>query len=96
MSRAFENDPRLKNMDPARLSALRSMAGELETAPDGQKMAAFLSVSQRAAREHISFSPEERELLIQILMEHMSGEERKKAEAVKRLAGRMQKNRPGA
>ena len=90
MSRAFENDPRLKHMDPGRLSALQSLAKELEAAPGDQKMAAFLSASQKAAREHISFSAEEQELLIQILME------RKKAEAVRKLAGRMQKTRPGA
>ena len=61
-----------------------------------EKMAAFLSAGQKAAREHVSFSAEEQELLIQILMEGMSGEERKKAEAVRKLAGRIQKNRPGA
>ena len=94
MSRAFENDPRLKHMDPGRLSALQSLAKELEAAPGDQKMAAFLSASQKAAREHVSFSAEEQEL--QILMEGMSGEERKKAEAVRKLAGRMQKTRPGA
>ena len=94
MSRAFENDPRLKHMDPGKLSALQSLAKE--AAPGDQKMAAFLSASQKAAKEHVSFSAEEQELLIQILMEGMSGEERKKAEAVRKLAGRMQKNRPGA
>lgn len=96
MSRAFENDPRLKHMDPGKLSALQSLAKELEAAPGDQKMAAFLSAGQKAAREHVSFSAKEQELLIQILMEGMSGEERKKAEAVRKLAGRMQKNRPGA
>ena len=35
MSRAFENDPRLKHMDPGKLSALQSLAKELE---DGQAM----------------------------------------------------------
>ena len=45
MSRAFENDPRLKHMDPGRLSALQSLAKELEAAPGDQKMAAFLSAS---------------------------------------------------
>ena len=59
MSRAFENDPRLKHMDPGRLSALQSLAKELEAAPGDQKMAAFLSASQKAAREHVSFSAEE-------------------------------------
>ena len=65
MSRAFENDPRLKHMDPGKLSALQSLAKELEAAPGDQKMAAFLSASQKAAREHVSFSAEEQELLIQ-------------------------------
>ena len=63
MSRAFENDPRLKHMDPGRLSALQSLAKELEAAPGDQKMAAFLSAGQKAAREHVSFSAEEQELL---------------------------------
>ena len=67
MSRAFENDPRLKHMDPGKLSALQSLAKELEAAPGDQKMAAFLSASQKAAREHVSFSAKEQELLIQIL-----------------------------
>lgn len=48
MSRAFENDPRLKHMDPGKLSALQSLAKELEAAPGDQKMAAFLSASQKA------------------------------------------------
>lgn len=48
MSRAFENDPRLKHMDPGRLSALQSLAKELEAAPGDQKMAAFLSAGQKA------------------------------------------------
>ena len=92
MNSAFENDPRLKNMDLHKLPVLRSLAEELEAAPKDQKMAVFLAVSQRAAREHISFSGGERELLIQILMEGMSAEERKKAETIQKLAGRMQKN----
>ena len=37
MSRAFENDPRLKHMDPGKLSALQSLAKELEAAPGDQK-----------------------------------------------------------
>lgn len=37
MSRAFENDPRLKHMDPGKLSALQSLAKELEAAPRRSK-----------------------------------------------------------
>ena len=57
MSRAFENDPRLKHMDRAGFRP-PVLAKELEAAPGDQKMAAFLSASQKAAREHISFSAE--------------------------------------
>lgn len=96
MSRAFENDPRLKHMDPAGFRPSSPWQRSWRRLPAIKKMAAFLSASQKAAREHVSFSAEEQELLIQILMEGMSGEERKKAEAVRKLAGRMQKTRPGA
>lgn len=89
MNESWKNDPRLKGMDQEKLSLLLDLAGELEKAPESLKLTALLSVSKRAADRNIRFSPEERELLISILTEGMSPEEKSRVRLLLRLAGRM-------
>lgn len=85
---SFPNDERLANLDPKRLEMLMSYAAELSSAPSDQKMSVFLSITQRTAREHISFTPEERSILIQVLTEEMSEEEKKRVKMLQTLASR--------
>lgn len=93
MNESWKTDPRLKNMDPEKLSLLLSFAKELEAAPENQKMAVFLSINQRASEKHINFSSRERELLLSILTEGMSPEEKSRVRLIQNLASKMQKNR---
>lgn len=92
MNESWKTDPRLKNMDPKKMSLLLSFAKELETAPKNQKMAVFLSINQRAAADHITFSDQERDLLISILTEDMPPEEKNKVRLIRNLAMNIQKN----
>lgn len=89
MNESWRNNPRLKSMDPEKLSLLLAFAKELEEAPESQKMAVLLSVNQRASEKHIRFSSEEKELLISILTEGMSPEEKSRVQLIRRLAERM-------
>ena len=84
----LHEDHRLSHMDPDRLSQLISFAKELSDAPQNQKMNTFLSISQRASGQNMSFSADERELLIQVLTEHLSPEEKKRVEVIQTLASR--------
>lgn len=92
MNESWKNDPRLKGMDPEKLALLQSFAKELQEAPDSQKMTVFLSVSQKASRQKIAFSPGERELIISILTEGMSPEEKKRVQLIRDLASKLPKN----
>ncbi len=92
MNNSWKDDPRLKGMDPARVSALCSLADELSNAPKDQKMAVFLSVSQKAAAMNLSFSPKERELFIDILTKDMPPEEKKRVQLIQSLALKMNRN----
>jgi len=93
MNETWRTDPRLKNMDENKLSLLLSFARELENAPENQKMNVFLSINQRASESHISFSPADRDLLISILTEGMSPEEKNRVRLIQSLAAKMQKTR---
>lgn len=84
----FQKDQRLEHLDQERLATLMSYAKELSDAPQDQKMQTFLSINKRAAKENISFSGEERDLLIQVLTEHMTPEEKKRVELIKSLASK--------
>ena len=83
------HDQRLSNLDPDRLSQLLSYAKELSEAPPDQKMNTFLSINQRAAGQKIAFSRDERDLLIHVLTEQLSPEERKRVEIIRNLTSKL-------
>ena len=81
----WEQDPRLKNISKERLQLLQEMAEQLKQAPHNQKMTKFLSIQKTAAAKGICFQEQERELLISVLTENLTPEEKKKVEMIKRL-----------
>ncbi len=92
MNNSWKDDPRLKDVDPARVSALCSLAEELSGAPKEQKVAVFLSVSQKAAAMNLNFSPNERDLFIDILTKDMPPEEKKRVRLIQSLALKANRN----
>lgn len=85
----WKDDPRLRSMDPERLSVLLEMAETLASAPASQKMNEFLKIHQTAGGKGIRFTPPEQEILISVLTENMSPEEKAKVEMIRKLAARM-------
>ena len=85
--KSWKADPRLHNMEAKKIALLASFADELAVVPENQKMNAFLKLNQKFQVEKILFSPEERELLFEILTENLSPEDQKKALMIRKLAG---------
>lgn len=83
------HDERLAQMDSAHLKKLSEYAKELSECPPNKKLDTFLSIQARAGQEKISFSAAERELLLQILTEHMTPEEKQRVELIRRLASKL-------
>lgn len=83
------HDERLSQMDSARLKKLSEYAKELSECPPNKKMDVFLSIQRKARQESFSFSDEERELLLQVLTEHMTPEEKKRIELIRKLASKL-------
>lgn len=89
----WKNDPRLKHMDPDRLALLMEFAKELANAPQNDKMGCFMSINKKAADKKMVFSNDERDLLLSVLTEQMSPEEKKKVTLIRALASKLNGNR---
>ena len=85
---SFQQDERLNQMDPERLSRLLSYAKELSDAPQEKKMQTFLRINQKVSSNSLDFSGDERELLISVLTEHMTPEEKKRVNLLRHLASK--------
>ena len=85
---SFQQDERLNQMDPERLSRLLSYAKELSDAPQEKKMQTFLHINQKVSSNSLDFSGDERELLISVLTEHMTPEEKKRVNLLRHLASK--------
>lgn len=88
MDNRLKNDPRLKKMDPQKLALLSQFAEELARAPQAAKMNLFLTLNRRASKEGLTFSPEETDLLLTVLTESLSPEDKKRAELIRTLLSR--------
>lgn len=87
----WTNDPKLKHFDASKLALLNSLAREGTSKGSSQMLPFFLSVLRSANAKGINFSEEERETLMEVLMQQLSPAERKKAETILRMTSAMKK-----
>ncbi len=86
----FQNNPLFQDISPEKLQFLMNFANANK--PTNTKdMAPFLmSAMQDAKQEGVSFSPDETDLIIEVLKQNMSPEEQRRADMIVAL---MKKNR---
>lgn len=86
---SISHDKRISHMDPAHLSKLSEYAKRLSEAPRDQKLDVFLSIQKEASQNKVTFSAEDRTILLQVLTEQMTEEEKKRAELIQKLASKL-------
>lgn len=81
--RNFENDPRLKNMSPIK----RAIIGEIMTGRSNVSMETMLpeimKINNELNKRKLSFTREESQLIIDIMMENASPAEKQKIQMLK-------------
>ncbi|RHV30991.1 hypothetical protein DXB54_09475 [Coprococcus sp. OM04-5BH] len=81
--RNFENDPRLKNMSPIK----RAIIGEIMTGRSNASMETMLpeimKINNELNKRKLSFTREESQLIIDIMMENASPAEKQKIQMLK-------------
>ncbi len=80
--------PAIENIDPAKLAFLISYAETTKGKTSDQMLPLLMQANASMKAQNLSFSKEEQDLLIEVLTEDMSKEDRKKLEMIKRLMGR--------
>ena len=86
---SLHTDSRLHQIAPDRLEELIKFANELSSAPQDQKMAVFLSIQQRARQNQMAFSNDEKQLLLNVLTEQMTPDEKHRVELIQKLASKL-------
>ena len=85
------NNPKLKNLDPAKLAMLSSLATEVSKKSRSEMMPFLMSLMNNKGSNGIDFSGEEQNLMLDVLMQQLSPEERKKAETIIKMTSAFSK-----
>lgn len=86
MNTNWKQDPRLKNMNPKKLSLLTEFAKRVESAPKDQLLPTLLSLNAEASQKGIQFNDEETDLLISIMSTNMNPNEKKRIDTLRLLS----------
>ncbi len=87
----WKQDPRLRNMNPQKLSMLTEFAKRVESTPKDQLVPTLLNLNAEASRKGIQFSNEETDLLITIMSANMTPNERKRMDTLRMLSQNLMK-----
>lgn len=91
MNTNWKQDPRLKNMNPKKLSLLTEFAKRVETTPKDQLLPTLLSLNAEASQKGIQFNDEETDLLISIMSANMNPNEKKRIDTLRLLSKNLSK-----
>lgn len=85
------NEKNTGGISPEKLAFLKAMAGKQTGGSAQDMMAALMSISGAARKEGVTFDDSERDLLLELLLNSLSPEERKKAKNVIQMMKRMKR-----
>lgn len=88
-------DPRIKDIAPAKLSLLLKLAEQIEGKNQKQVMPILFGAMASANRQNLHFTQEEFQLIFEIMKEGKSEEEKKQMDATLAKAQRMMRDSKG-
>ena len=83
MDNNWKQDPRLKAMDPEKVTLLTGFAEKISHTDQSHFMSSFLQICQEANSKGLHFADSETALLVEILSCHMPEKDRKKLQKLK-------------
>lgn len=88
-------DPRIKDIDPAKLTLLLKLAEQIEGKNQKQVMPILFGAMASANRQNLKFTQDEFRLIFEIMKEGKSDEEKKQMDATLAKAQRMMRDSRG-
>lgn len=87
------NHPAFQSIDPQKLLLLNQILGQAGSKSKDELLPFFLSASAKANSMGMSFSDAETDLIMSVLTEKMSPEEKQRVETMRRLAAMLAKQK---
>lgn len=85
----FKNNENFKNISPEKLNFLMNFAAQNKTGNAKEMSNMIMGAVSNAKKEGIQFTPNETDLIIEILKQNMSPEEQRKADQILMLMRNM-------
>ncbi len=82
---SWSNNPKLKNIDPRKLTVLIELMKEAEGKPLDQVVPMLMRTNQRLQEQNLVFSKEESDLMLDLLTKSMSPKEKMQFEMIRKM-----------
>lgn len=87
----WKNDPRLRNIDPAKLILLEKLSSNMDGKNPSELMPILMAAISKANTQGLHFNKDEMDLIMEILTENMAPEEMQKVQKMLALFNSMQR-----
>ena len=81
----LQNDPRLKNMHPLKTEILLRLSNSQSTMTPEQMLPQLMEINKELQKRDLSFSRSESEIVLDVLSEGMSPQEKQKINMIKSM-----------
>jgi hypothetical protein len=82
---SWTNNPKLKNIDPRKLTILLELMKEAEGKPMDKLMPLLMSTNRRLQEQNLTFSKDESDVMIDLLTKNMNPKEKAQFEMIKKM-----------
>jgi hypothetical protein len=82
---SWNNNPRLKNVDPRKLSILMDLIKEAEGKPMDKLVPLLMNTNKKLQQQNMTFSKDESDIMMEIISKNMSPKEKQQFEMIKMI-----------
>lgn len=93
MDNNWINNPAFQSINPQKLLLLNQLLGQANSKSKDELIPFFMAASAKASSMGMSFDDNETDLIMSVLTEHMSPEEKNRVETIRKLAMMLSKQK---
>lgn len=81
----WTNNPKLRNVDPRKMTILLQLVKEAEGKPMEQLLPLLIGANNKLKQQNMAFTTDERDAVIEVLTKNMSPKEKAQFEMIKQI-----------
>lgn len=82
---SWSNNPKLKNIDPRKLSILLDLVKEAEGKPMDKLIPIMMNTQKKIQKQNLNFTKDESDVMLEILTKNMNATEKAQFEMIKKM-----------